>query len=497
MSDTEKLSLLGQGATKYPQKPEDAILETFANKWPGSNYVVELECPEFTSLCVHGDTLIDVVCDRQKYPQGIPIQELVGTTGYLFTFDQEDHQPKVKKYRDVRKTGICPVVRILLRQRRGHGKTTRYEEKELILTPEHLVLVRSGFSKYSWVRAQDLEPGQHLITNQRYISISGELTDSIRGCCEYQLVQEAILGRSLLETELVHHRDGNHWNHVPSNLEVLTNKEHFSLHQTQRYGYSDTLDVSELIRLYESGLSIDQLSKKFSCDGSTIKARLIGRTYIKSQSEILRSKRSNDELYTEQECQRLYALGYTIYELSEYFDIHSTTVLKWIRKQGGQVRTSLETKQLRASVELATLNHIVISVQQYGIADVYNMEVEDTEAFFANDILVHNCPKTGQPDFAKITIGYIPDKRLVESKALKLYLFSFRNHGEFHEDVTNRIAHDLFAAMEGPKILVVRGDFFPRGGISINPNVVLPNDPDPILLQRVLHMLAWGRPTNV
>jgi len=107
------------------------------------------------------------------------------------------------------------------------------------------------------------------------------------------------------------------------------------------------------------------------------------------------------------------------------------------------------------------------------------------------------CPKTGQPDFAKITIGYIPDKRLVESKALKLYLFSFRNHGEFHEDVTNRIAHDLFAAMEGPKILVVRGDFFPRGGISINPNVVLPNDPDPILLQRVLHMLAWGRPTNV
>ena len=316
MSDTEKLSLLGQGATKYPQKPEDAILETFANKWPENDYVVELECPEFTSLCVHGDTQIDVVCDRQKYPQGIPIRELVGTEGYLFTFDQEDHQPKVKKYMDVRKTGTCPVIRILLRQRRGHGKTTRYEEKELILTPGHLVLVRIGFSKYKWIRAQDLEPGQHLITNQRYISTSGELTDCIREHCEYQLVQEAILGRSLLETELVHHKDGNHWNHVPSNLEVLTNGEHFSLHQTQRYGYSDTLDISELIRLYESGFSVDQLSEKFSCDGSTIKARLIGRTRIKSQSEILRSKRSNDELYTEQECQRLYALGYTIYELS-------------------------------------------------------------------------------------------------------------------------------------------------------------------------------------
>jgi len=82
------------------------------------------------------------------------------------------------------------------------------------------------------------------------------------------------------------------------------------------------------------------------------------------------------------------------------------------------------------------------------------------------------CPKTGQPDFAKFTIAYIPDVKMIESKALKLYLFSFRNHGEFHEDVTNRIAHDLFEIMQ-PHILLVRGDFYPRGGLSINPTVVL------------------------
>lgn len=81
------------------------------------------------------------------------------------------------------------------------------------------------------------------------------------------------------------------------------------------------------------------------------------------------------------------------------------------------------------------------------------------------------CPKTGQPDFARFTIAYIPNKLLVESKALKLYLFSFRNHGEFHESVTNRIATDLFETMK-PKALVVRGDFYPRGGISINPLVL-------------------------
>lgn len=83
------------------------------------------------------------------------------------------------------------------------------------------------------------------------------------------------------------------------------------------------------------------------------------------------------------------------------------------------------------------------------------------------------CPKTGQPDFAKFNIVYVPNKKLVESKSLKLYLFSFRNHGEFHESVTNRVAHDLYELME-PYIIIVRGDFYPRGGISINPVVILP-----------------------
>lgn len=78
------------------------------------------------------------------------------------------------------------------------------------------------------------------------------------------------------------------------------------------------------------------------------------------------------------------------------------------------------------------------------------------------------CPITGQPDFATITISYIPDERLVESKSLKLYLFSFRNHGDFHEDVVNVIMKDLIALMD-PKYIEVQGKFLPRGGISIDP----------------------------
>ena len=78
------------------------------------------------------------------------------------------------------------------------------------------------------------------------------------------------------------------------------------------------------------------------------------------------------------------------------------------------------------------------------------------------------CPITGQPDFATIYISYVPDIKMVESKSLKLYLFSFRNHGDFHEDVVNIIMKDLVRLLE-PRYLEVWGKFLPRGGISIDP----------------------------
>ena len=78
------------------------------------------------------------------------------------------------------------------------------------------------------------------------------------------------------------------------------------------------------------------------------------------------------------------------------------------------------------------------------------------------------CPITGQPDFATVTISYVPGEKMVESKSLKLYLFSFRNHGDFHEDCVNIIMKDLVKLMN-PRYLEVKGIFMPRGGISILP----------------------------
>lgn len=74
------------------------------------------------------------------------------------------------------------------------------------------------------------------------------------------------------------------------------------------------------------------------------------------------------------------------------------------------------------------------------------------------------CPKTGQPDFATIKIKYIPNKLCVELKSLKLYLWSFRNEGHFHEKVTNMILDDLVRAT-APRFMEVIGDFYVRGGI--------------------------------
>ena len=77
------------------------------------------------------------------------------------------------------------------------------------------------------------------------------------------------------------------------------------------------------------------------------------------------------------------------------------------------------------------------------------------------------CPVTGQPDFAHIVIDYVPADWLVESKSLKLYLGSYRNHGAFHEDCTLRIARDLVAALK-PQWLRIGGYWYPRGGMPID-----------------------------
>jgi 7-cyano-7-deazaguanine reductase len=122
--------------------------------------------------------------------------------------------------------------------------------------------------------------------------------------------------------------------------------------------------------------------------------------------------------------------------------------------------------------ELKALGHATVYSQKYAPEVLETFENKHQE----NDYWVRfNCPEfttlcpiTGQPDFAEIRISYVPDVKMVESKSLKLYLFSFRSNGDFHEDCVNTIMKDLIKLMD-PKYIEVTGLFTPRGGISIYP----------------------------
>ncbi len=85
---------------------------------------------------------------------------------------------------------------------------------------------------------------------------------------------------------------------------------------------------------------------------------------------------------------------------------------------------------------------------------------------FASADFTSLCPVTGQPDYASITVDYVPDKRCIETKSYKFYLASFRNTRSFNEEIVNRILEDLVAAC-APRQLWVRGEFAARGGISL------------------------------
>lgn len=91
----------------------------------------------------------------------------------------------------------------------------------------------------------------------------------------------------------------------------------------------------------------------------------------------------------------------------------------------------------------------------------------DYVARFAAPEFTSLCPMTGQPDFAHLVVDYAPDKWILESKSLKLYLASFRNHGAFHEDCTVRIGKDIVGLIK-PRWLRIGGYWFPRGGIPID-----------------------------
>jgi len=464
-NDTSMLSALGSRTTEYDlSEPKSDIFECFENT-TSRPYVINIEIPEWSGMCLAGDTLVDVACDESKFPKGIAIKDLVGTEGLVFSFDEQKNEPVVRKYYNVRKTREnSETVKVTFKKiRRNNDGKFETQHGTMVMTPDHPVLVQKGLGIFEWVLANDLKPSDQLVVEQRQ-------GDYIRGKQRHRLIQEYLYGRKLVTEEHVHHVDLNHINNTPDNLEVLLMSDHFSLHMKNRYMWDDALDVEQLVLEYNNGANFHSLSKKYGCDGSTIYARIEHLVNKRTQSEALGARPSSiAKKLIYKECNDYYQQGYTIYELSSYYDVHATTIMGWVKKAGGTLRTAHETSALRKTVELSGLNHRVVSVEPGEKQDVYNMEVEDTECFFAEGIVVHNCPKTHQPDFAHISIAYVPRYLCIESKSLKLYTFSYRSYGCFMESTTNKFVDDIVAACN-PYWVKVQGIFNPRGGIDLNVN---------------------------
>ncbi|MBS7531204.1 preQ(1) synthase [Hazenella sp. IB182353] len=132
----------------------------------------------------------------------------------------------------------------------------------------------------------------------------------------------------------------------------------------------------------------------------------------------------------------------------------------------------MSKEQEQAALGLHTLGSDTPYTFEYdpSILEVFDNRHPDTDYYvkFNCPEFTSLCPITSQPDFATIYISYVPDMKLVESKSLKLYLFSYRNHGDFHENCIVTIMKDLIEKMD-PKYIEVTGKFLPRGGISIDP----------------------------
>lgn len=121
--------------------------------------------------------------------------------------------------------------------------------------------------------------------------------------------------------------------------------------------------------------------------------------------------------------------------------------------------------------QLGKQNTTILQSPEEAQLETFENDAGDVVVPFMCNEFTSLCPVTGQPDFAKFEILYIPDQLGVESKSLKLYLFSYRNHGAFHESVTRQITDDIIEAIN-PKFIRVWGDFNVRGGISIKPMVI-------------------------
>ncbi len=302
--------------------------------------------------CIVGNTLIECPRDLKIYPEGIPIKNLVGKTFYTYTYSHKQRRVVLKKASNIRVTGIGrEVYKVVLRS-----------GTHLIATPEHKLLLRSGGYK----TISELKVGDKIRIFARKDDKISLMDEKFTKVLEHHYVYEQLCG-SIKEGMCVHHIDGNHSNNNLNNLQLMWETDHARMHTllSGRYGKSIWKNGKHPKGFKGHKHSKEDLDKMF--DGikekKVVSHHGIDRSYSTSRSFLEKLKTNAVKAF----------MVYCDNMTEEKKEVRYKACLK-----GTGVRYGDK----------------VVSIEYVGKEDVYDMEVEDTHNFIANDIFIHNSGKT-------------------------------------------------------------------------------------------------------
>jgi ribonucleotide reductase alpha subunit len=294
------------------------------------------------SGCVVGDTLIHTINGNKK------IKDIIGTTQYVYS--SGENEILVKKAFNIRKT----------RENAEVWKIKFDTDDELILTPDHKIMLSNG----EWKETRDLVLGDSVrsfkksLQNNKLPTLCLSMT-GLRLKFDHLAIAECLIGRKLFNNEVIHHINENHFDNSIDNLVVIDKKDHYRIHSTH-------------ISLW----SMDN----------------IGKTY----NEIFGDDRANDiklKQFIKKEGKNNPRYGHKLTD--EEKKLVSIKTKEAMNKPEVKEKLSKRWKEHKEKE-----NHKVINIEFYGYEDVYNMEVEDTENYVANNVIVHNCNSGIEPYFA-------------------------------------------------------------------------------------------------
>lgn len=324
--------------------------------------------------CLRGDALVDMPRDYWKYPQGVPIKELVGKSGFpVYCYDAEAHAMTLSQVKWVKKTRRnAPIWRLLLD-----------DGSELHATGDHLIMQRDE----SWKRLDMLKPGDSLMPLYKTLTVGVNLNNG-KSINEHRLVAQWLAGRMLDSREHADHIDGDSWNNDPTNLQVLEYSEH--MRKTMRDAVAAGRVGNAVARRRQSA----RMKAFFDTSAGKQHAEAyLGRVGGRALWAQFQSAEEKAKFCQRREASR--SAEANVLRQQAGFVGNPEARMRAIRNSHTPLHRHKQSDYMRnegsAKANAARWNHRVVSVERAGYADVYDMEVEKYHNFVAGGIVVHNC----------------------------------------------------------------------------------------------------------